>query len=406
MPPEPSPIFSKLLPPSSELPFTPEVQLTTNTSSIQEQPTLNVHAPIFTPKTSLSSILPAAPVPDRGVPLVNGFASKRRRPSDFFDDLPPAIAVAPKSQEPARPSPPFAQHVPPYQPPVLPSLVTSQPTSSVARDSFGALDETPPSQPPPLSRHHPISLPPTPTATSFIPLALSGKSTKAIFGSLKNLQTSSLTAHPTEILSPLALASPGTKLTLSSMPNLLRRDSVQTPARSGITAADLETMPKLLRRDSVQTPLRSGITAADLETVSTKLEDEMTPTSSSTKQIDKDTLRSSAFSFIQKSSLVKETFRKWRERTADRTKWKEACRRSDAYSQRVHAERLSKSTSSLPQENKRKVVSPERPSPVRKRLRNRLSGEYRPPPSDEELLKRFEKVSTTCFSGALQNLNA
>lgn len=80
-------------------------------------------------------------------------------------------------------------------------------------------------------------------------------------------------------------------------------------------------------------------------------------------------------------------------------KWREACRRSDAYSQRVQAERLSKSTSSLPQEMdlKRKVLSPERPSPVRKRLRNRVSSEYRPSPSDEELLKRFEKVSTARF---------
>jgi len=147
----------------------------------------------------------------------------------------------------------------------------------------------------------------------------------------------------------------------------------------------------------MQTPLRSGITAADLETVSTKLENGKAADSSSTKQVNKEILNSKAFSFIQKSLAVKEAFYEWRERTTARTKWKEACQRSDAYSQRVQAERLSKSTSSMPRESKPKVVSPERSSPVRKRLRNRLSSEYRPPPSDDELVKRFEKVRATCF---------
>ncbi|OJA16646.1 hypothetical protein AZE42_04045 [Rhizopogon vesiculosus] len=369
----PSSIFSKPLPPSTELPFTSEVNKASNTLSMQEQPTLNPHAPVFAPQTSLpSGTIPSAPftspsVLGQGPSPVNGFGPKRRRPSDFFDEPSNTVPTATsKFQGPARFSATFAQPTPSYRPPVLPSLVTSQPTSGVPRDSSGVLDETPPSQPPPLNRHHPISLPPTPTATSFIPSALSGKSTKAIFGSLKNLQTSSLTATPTEILSPLVLSSPATKPTLSSMPSLLRRDSVQTP-------------------------LRLGITATDLEAVSTKLENGKAPDSSSTTQIDKEALKSKAFSFIRKSLLIKEAFHDWREKTAARTQWKEACRRSDAYSQRVQAERLSKSTSSLPQENKRKVISPERPSPVRKRLRNRLSSEYRPPPSDEELLKRFEK---------------
>ncbi|KAG1824658.1 SAC3/GANP/Nin1/mts3/eIF-3 p25 family-domain-containing protein [Suillus subaureus] len=229
-------------------------------------------------------------------------------------------------------SPIITQPPPSHQPPVPPSPAAPQPTFGVPRDSFGSLDETPPSQPPPLSRQQPISLPPTPTA-------------------------------------PLVLSSPGTRSTLSSMTNLHRRDSVQTP-------------------------LRSGITAADLETISTKLESPLNGKASSSSPIsnvDQETLKSKAFAFARRNLVIREAFHAWRERTANRTKWKEACLRSDAYSQRVHTERLSKSTSSLPQENKRKVVTPERPSPVRKRLRNRLSSEYRPPASDEELVKRFEK---------------
>jgi len=374
------PTFSEPLPPSSAI---PEANKATDTSSIQQQSLLNPQASIFTPKTSLPSDMgPSVPFTSisaigQKVSPVNGFGSKRRRPSDFFDDHPDTtFAAAPVTSKPQGSALPFpsisGQLAPPHQPPISPSIVTSQPSSSGLHDSFSALDETPPSQPPPLSRRHLISLPPTPTATSFIPSAFAGSSTKSILGSLKNLQTSSLTAAPTEILSPLALSSPGTKFTLGSMPSLVRRDSMQTP-------------------------LRSGITAADLETVSTKLENGKAADSSSTKQVNKEILNSKAFSFIQKSLAVKEAFYEWRERTTARTKWKEACQRSDAYSQRVQAERLSKSTSSIPRESKPKAVSPERPSPVRKRLRNRLSSEYRPPPSDDELVKRFEKVRTTCF---------
>ncbi|KAG1748132.1 SAC3/GANP/Nin1/mts3/eIF-3 p25 family-domain-containing protein [Suillus lakei] len=314
-PASPPSTFSEPLPPSQKLPSVPEVNKAT--SSIHPRSPLNPHAPVFAPSLS---------------PIVT-------------------------------------QPAPSYQPPVPPSPVTAQPTFGVPRDSFNGLDETPPSQPPSLSRHQPISLPPTPTATIYIPSTASGTSaTKSVFGTLKKLQPISLAASPAEILSPLVLSSPGARSTLSSMASLHRRDSVQTP-------------------------LRSGITAADLEAVSTKLESPLNGkvAPSSTSNVDQETLESKAFAFARRSLLIKEAFHEWRDRAADRTKWKEACQRSEAYSQRVHTERLSKSTSSLPQENKRKVVTPERPSPVRKRLRNRLSSEYRPPPSDEELVKRFEK---------------
>ncbi|KAG1858520.1 SAC3/GANP/Nin1/mts3/eIF-3 p25 family-domain-containing protein [Suillus subluteus] len=313
VPPAPPPsTFSKPLPPSPKLSSVPEV----NKAASSIQP-LNPRAPVFAPSLS---------------PIVT-------------------------------------QPTPSYQPPVPPSPVASQPTFGVPRDSFGSLDETPPSQPPPLSRQQPISLPSTPTAPIYIPSTISGTSTKSVFGSLKKLQPTSLAASPTEILSPLVLSSPGTRSTLGSMANLHRRDSVQTPLRSGITATDLETVLTKL-----ESPLNGKASA-----------------SSPTSNVDQETLESKAFAFARRSLVIKEAFHEWRERTANRTKWKEACLRSEAYSQRVHTERLSKSTSSLPQENKRKVVTPERPSPVRKRLRNRLSSEYQPPASDEELVKRFEK---------------
>ncbi|KAG0696325.1 SAC3/GANP/Nin1/mts3/eIF-3 p25 family-domain-containing protein [Suillus ampliporus] len=286
-PPAPPPsTFSKLLPPS-ERPSIPEVNKAT--SSIQPQPPLNPHAPVFAPFSS---------------PVV-------------------------------------AQPAPSSQPPVPSSPGTSQTTFSIPHDSFDISQF--------LCRQLPLR------RYIFLRPSLGSP----VFGSLKKLQPTSLTSSPTEILSPLVLSSPGTKSILSSMASLQRRDSVQTPFAF------------------ISTKLESPLNGKTL--------------ASFTSKVDQETLESKAFAFARRSLLTKEAFHVWRERTAARTKWKAACQRSDAYSQRVQAERLSKSTSSLPHENKRKVVTPERPSPVRKRLRNRLSGEYRPPPSDEELVKRFEK---------------
>ncbi|KAG1782198.1 SAC3/GANP/Nin1/mts3/eIF-3 p25 family-domain-containing protein [Suillus placidus] len=355
----------------------------TQTSIFSQAPSSG-QPPVFGQSPLVSSPTPAAPSENKvQVPFT---APPPPPPSTFRKPLPPSpklssipeVNTAASSIQPFNPhasafapslSPIVTQPTSSYQPPVPPSPVTSQPTFGIPHDSFGSLDQTPPSQPPPLSRQQPISLPTTPTATVYIPSTISGTSTKSVFGSLKKLQPTLLAASPTEILSPLILSSPGTRSVLSSMASLHRRDSIQTP-------------------------LRSGITAADLEAVSTKLESPLngkTSASSSTSNVDQETLESKAFAFVRRNLVIKEAFREWRERTANRTKWKEACLRSEAYSQRVHTERLSKSTSSLPQENKRKVVTPERSSPVRKRLRNRLSSEYRPPPSDEELVKRFEK---------------
>ncbi|KAG2155297.1 SAC3/GANP/Nin1/mts3/eIF-3 p25 family-domain-containing protein [Suillus bovinus] len=334
----------------------PLVPSPTSTAPSENKVQVSFTVPSTPPPSTFSKPLPPSPKLS-SVPEVNKTASSIQPLNPHAQAFAPSLSQI------------VTQPTPSYEPPVPPSPVASQPIFDIPHDSFGSLDEIPPFQPPLLSRQQPISLPSTPTAPIYIPSTISGTSTKSVFGSLKKLQPTLFAASPTEILSPLVLSSPGTRSTLSSMASLHRRDSVQTP-------------------------LRSGITVADLEAVSTKLESPLNGKASaspSTSVADQEALESKAFAFARRSLVIKEAFHEWRERAANRTKWKEACLRSEAYSQRVHTERLSKSTSSLPQENKRKVVTPERPSPVRKRLRNRLSNEYRPPPSDEELLKRFEK---------------
>ncbi|KIO02581.1 hypothetical protein M404DRAFT_147482 [Pisolithus tinctorius Marx 270] len=228
--------------------------------------------------------------------------------------------------------------------------------------TYESLQETPPSQPPPLNRQQPISLPPTPTATIFIPKSVTpSQGPRLNLGSLRSIQTSSLSASSTEILSPLIIPSPSSsKFFSSSVPRLLRRDSLQSPLQSSVVAADAETHKDKLRAQSLS---QSGQT---------------------------DVMEAAALKFARKCYLVKTSFSQWRRRLSDRTKWIEACRRSQEYSERVHAERLSRTTAVVVSEKKRKIIPAEVSVPVKKRARSRPVGEFKSPQTDEELAKRFE----------------
>ncbi|KAF8128981.1 hypothetical protein EV363DRAFT_1400231 [Boletus edulis] len=220
----------------------------------------------------------------------------------------------------------------------------SSPPSMDSTSLEGEIGQTPPSQPPHLNRRQPISLPPTPTATMFIPSSLPS-SRKS---SLKNIQTSCLSAVPTEILSPLVIHSPVTR---SSMPALFRRESLQSPLKPVVSAADIE---------------------AEAEPPVEKLN---TPLVTRPPPAEKLSRKATALHFARRGWLVKQAFCRWQQRFNDQVKWIEACRRSTRYKEKVQAERLSRSVGGSPP----------------KRLRVRLSGEYRPPANDEELARRFEK---------------
>ncbi|KAH0835800.1 hypothetical protein J3R83DRAFT_9655 [Lanmaoa asiatica] len=233
-----------------------------------------------------------------------------------------------------------------------------------------AMDQTPPPQPPPLNRRQPISLPPTPTATVFIPPSFS-QARKSIFGSLKNIKTSAVSAAPTEILSPLVLHSPASR-SLSSIPGLLRRESTQSPLKAVVSAADVEAEP---------------------EPSAVKLNTSLVAGPPSAEKPSFDIMKATALHFARRSWLVKQAFSKWRQRLSDQVRWIEACRRSTHYKEKAQAERLSRSVGGPPAPNgrtRRKTPSEPR-APLKKRLRDRLSGEYRPPANDEELARRFEK---------------
>ncbi|KAI6001946.1 SAC3/GANP/Nin1/mts3/eIF-3 p25 family-domain-containing protein [Pisolithus albus] len=247
---------------------------------------------------------------------------------------------------------PFFSNLPPTP---MPELTQPSTTS-------GSFQETPPSQPPPLNRHQPISLPPTPTATIFIPNSVApSQGGRRNIGSLKSLQTSSLSAAATEILSPLIIPSPSTsKILASSVPHLLRRDSFQSPLRSSAVAASSETYNDMPKADSLAQSDRIDVMGA------------------------------AASRFARKCYLVKTYFSQWRRRLSDRAKWIEACKRSQEYSERVQAERLSRSTTTAVPPEKRRIAPTEDSVPRKRRAKSRPVSEFKSPQTDEQLARRFE----------------
>jgi len=242
----------------------------------------------------------------------------------------------------------------------------SSPPSMESTSLEGGIDQTPPPQPPRLNRRQPISLPSTPTASIFIPPSLPPTRKS----SLKNLQTSTLSAVPTEILSPLVLHSPVSR-SLPSIPSLLRRESIQSPLKTVVSAADIE---------------------AEAEPSTEKLNTSQVAGPVPAEKPSLDIMKATALHFARRGWLVKQAFSKWQQRLSDHAKWIEACRRSAHYKEKAQAERLSRSVGGSPAQNHRRTPSETR-APLKKRLRERLSGEYRPPANDEELARRFEKVT-------------
>ncbi len=122
---------------------------------------------------------------------------------------------------------------------------------------------------------------------------------------------------------------------------------------------------------------------------------------------DVEEMKKKALVFAQKSLLVKETFARWLKRAMDRATWHEACRQGDEYRQKVasqsrHSSRF-RSLSSRPEtpsEGKRWLSNRVGVSPLRKKVRKKLT-EYRLPRTDEELAKRFKEVHFLAFAASV-----
>lgn len=243
-------------------------------------------------------------------------------------------------------------------PPSLPRINTTPANTNVTPQ----YPQSPPSHPPTLNRPQPISLPPTPTVAaspSISPTA--SKRTKSILDLLKGSIQTGITPTSSDVLSPLPLASPSTSQIYHNLPN-------------GSGASPMPS-PLLARK-------RSASVIPNSPTNGHSLSDE--------KQLDADR-EAEPIAFAKRSVLVKDSFERWYTKLQDKLAWTEACRRSDAYSQKIQRERTSGSPTV--DKKRRATISGSESSPLRKRARKRISAQYKVPHTDEELARRFKAVS-------------
>lgn len=232
-----------------------------------------------------------------------------------------------------------------------------------------------PDKMPSLGKFEPVALPPTPTARWFEPS--SPTQLKLNPSLLLRKQSMGLILQlpdapaPVEILSPLALPKTASQESLSLTPTRFFENMAST---SKLSLDKLSALPSL-------------------------------SFSNKSKEKDKTTildLNSVAHNFLRSSSVVKKHFKLWLKRTIDRAAWDEACRKSEMYSGKVQRHRHSSSVDSSISERqtvsevrKRRLsagMSTSSASARVKRSKHRMSTEYKPPLTDEELARRLKEV--------------
>ncbi|KAG6919686.1 hypothetical protein DXG01_002629 [Tephrocybe rancida] len=316
---------------------------------------LNTSAAPFMPKGMTPQT--QAPTPVITTPFVDTLAgvsgalfhrSSNPSPSPipFNSNAPPT--PAPPSLTPTTPplAPPSTANIGPpttqrmfATPPVLPKINTNT-SSNPSQQSHST-----PMAPPPLPRAQPISLPPTPTL---------GPPAKTILDYLKGSNATPTTPNQ-GMLSPLDMSSPAT---------------------SGLHELPWNRKPPT--KGSFEQP------AGLLLNINGKGK------SLSKPQIDEEELENKSNNFARKSAVVRSCLRRWHQRIVERLAWIEACRQSDAYKQKLKRQRQSPVQS----DRKRRISAGPGTvidSPVKKRLRRRVSSEYHPPRTDEELAQRFKE---------------
>ncbi|KAG5735430.1 SAC3 family protein 1 [Termitomyces sp. T112] len=106
-------------------------------------------------------------------------------------------------------------------------------------------------------------------------------------------------------------------------------------------------------------------------------------------EVDKQDSENRSILFARKSLIVKTCLRRWHHHLLERVAWIEACRQSDAYKQKIKYQR-----ESLVHLDKKRRISADfgmvLDLSIKKRVR-RVSSEYHPPRTDEELAQRFKE---------------
>jgi hypothetical protein len=292
------------------------------------------------------------------IPSATAFVPSTSTPTTIFQSTPsplnPSFVPLTTTDEPK----PAVTESHPVQP-----IVRQLSTSSTRRSSFtlpkintaisNATNVTPSTmQPPQLAKVQPIALPSTPTTTPPQPNGISSL-VKA---------NPSLSYVNNDVLSPLPLSTSGLGLVQNFSP-------VPSPSKP-VTERNAQ------RRTSVA--INGKGKGKEVESTA------QAPT--------REAMRAQALGFAQKGILVKQYFEIWKQRAIKHAAWLEACRQSDSYRRKVRAQRQARAEMA---EKKRRmsmgstIVSDTSP---KKRIRRRISTEYQPPRTDEELAQRLKEV--------------
>ncbi|KAF8151652.1 SAC3/GANP/Nin1/mts3/eIF-3 p25 family-domain-containing protein [Crassisporium funariophilum] len=336
-------------------------------STVPPPPSLNPLAPSFTPPQPSSSTFFPKPVP------TPSGSAKSTVPSAFMF-TPPTINGAGAFSRPS------ATSTPPSFPsktnqgtssltatPTSQTRLTAPPllkidTNTSTGSSSASSAVASPKVPPLLAKQQPIPLPSTPTTLTQPPSALLGHLRQTLDGPWGVPSTP-------EALSPLIIGSPsasGTKHFHNFSP-----------------------VPTLSPSKRFKQDISSSLNGKGKARETFKYDDD----DPAVKEME-----NKALTFERRSTPVKECFQRWLKHATDRAAWLEACRHSDAYRERVKGRQRPLPNEKL--DKKRTISRTGAPSddsnlsPVKKRARRRISAEYHPPRTDEELARRLKENHT------------
>ncbi|KAF8257416.1 hypothetical protein EI94DRAFT_1758502, partial [Lactarius quietus] len=355
--------------------------------------TLNPKAPTFSPGHQFGTTPPPKPASD-GRTTASPFGPSSTTPVGSTSSTPTRPILTPIDTSPLSSSRPSAPPRPPVNLPASqsapvfngftkPSRQDRLERQSTVVDGFrpttseGSANPSP-QQPPPL-KVQPISLPGTPTATSF---SLPQKQRSGHLFGWPSVQSMSSTD---EILSPLVMSA---KNSLASLPSPSTSSSRRTTADELPAKAPQDTAAEPSSSKTLPKSRISPISPQDVEMASptaVPLRNGKAKGKSKSKgpTVDVEELELRASTFARTSALVRGALKRWAAKASERMVYNDAVRRSDAY--------VGHKTKKKRPEPRTTDTEPETKPPASRRTRRRISAKFTQPQTDAELARRLKE---------------
>ncbi|KAH9986845.1 SAC3/GANP/Nin1/mts3/eIF-3 p25 family-domain-containing protein [Russula vinacea] len=275
-----------------------------------------------------------------------------------------------------------------YPPPERQPTIVDGFRPSVRPGDGSSEASTTPQNPPPL-KVQPISLPGTPTGTSFSP-PTKQKSSNNLFGwpSVQSFSES-------EILSPLFMSAKNSLASLpsppvSARPSLSKFPSVadlptpttRQPGPSQPTGADPLPSPKAAATSGASLPSPQDVEMAS--PTAAPMRNGKNKGKGKAPVVDPEELEARASAFARTSAVVRGALKRWVAKSSERVLYNDAVRRSDAYTGQKTKRRQEVPTQV-------DAEQPEVKRTARMRVRRRVSAKYVPPQTDAELARRLKE---------------